>query len=172
MTTNNLSSTSRSFAQDLIAGIVAINVLVLAIGGYSLFNSWQMYVANAEQRTRNLAEAIDQMISVEIDKIDVALQNVVYEMEHNNREGNVSAAATNRFVIDQATRLPELAGIRVTDVTGHVLYGTGIVQPATASYADRDFSHPTRQPERRPDRHQAYSWSCIQAMGYFFQPTL
>jgi PAS domain S-box-containing protein len=139
MTTNNLFSESRSFAQDLIAGIIAINVLVLAIGGYSLFNSWQMYIANAEQRTRNLAEAVDQMVSVEIDKIDVALQNVVYELEHNFREGGVSDTAKNQFVIDQATRVPELEGIRVTDATGLVLFGTGIVQPATASYGDRDF---------------------------------
>mgnify|MGYP003382071997 CR=1 FL=1 len=123
----------------LLLGVVAINLMVLALGATSLWNSHQQEIQTIEIRSRNLAAAVSGNIGATFDKVDVALRVVVDELEHGMREGGIRVDQANEFIRRQQTYVPEIDAIRVANATGKAFLGPGTGTGSTANYADRDF---------------------------------
>ncbi len=120
-------------------GVIVINIVVASLSGVSLLKSLDLETQQIELQTRNLAEAADGEISSIFEKVDVAINNVVDELENMKNGGNFSVERANAFISRQMRRIPEVEGIRVTNAQGDVYLGPGTGQGATASYLDRDF---------------------------------
>ena len=120
----------------LVAGLVGINVLVLAISGYSLFKSHQQYELRAQTLTQNIASAVDQDVSSTIDKIDVALRAVVEKVEHQEvMKGDPRDIKI--FLNNYVQHIPEIEAIRVTDQDGLVILEND--EGKAANLSDRDY---------------------------------
>jgi signal transduction histidine kinase len=116
--------------------LVGINILVLALSGYSLFKSRQQYEYRVQTLTQDIAGAVDQNLSSSIEKIDIALRAVVdkvedYEAKPKGKQ-NIEGFL-DRFV----THMPEVEAIRVTNQDGIVIYEKG--SSKTVNLSDRDY---------------------------------
>jgi len=120
----------------LFSSLVGINILVLALSGYSLFKSQQHYESRAQALTQNIASAVDQNVSGTIDKIDVALRAVVDKVEYNEAH-RIGKQAINEFLTRYVQHIPEIEAFRVTDQNGLVMQGNGVVK--AVSLSDRDY---------------------------------
>ncbi len=127
------------FGLRLWLGVVAINLMAMALGTVSLLNSRQLEIQQIETRTRNLAEAAGGNISFAFDKVDLALRSVVDELEHNLREGGIRAGQANAFIARQQQHVPEIDAIRVADAKGDVYLGPEGGEGPGGSYADLEF---------------------------------
>jgi PAS domain S-box-containing protein len=123
----------------LLLGVVVINLMVLALGATSLWNSHQQEIQTVEVRSRNLAAAVSGNIGAAFEKADVALRVVVDELEHNMREGGIRAGQANEFIRRQQSYVPEIDAIRVANASGTVFLGPGTAAATSATYGDRDF---------------------------------
>ncbi len=123
----------------LLLGVVAINLMALALGATSLWNSHQQEIQTVEIRSRNLAAAVTGNINASFDKVDVAVRVVVDELEHGMREGGVRTDQANEFIHRLQRYVPEIDAIRVANAAGAVFLGPGIGDGSGVSYADRDF---------------------------------
>jgi diguanylate cyclase (GGDEF)-like protein/PAS domain S-box-containing protein len=116
---------SRRFIIKLLAGVVLINMLVIGYATLNLHRSWDESLVAAETRSRTIARAVDQSISSNIDKIDIALQTVAGDAEALLAKGALQPAALSERLDRQKPMLPEAAGMAVMDANGHYIYGTG-----------------------------------------------
>jgi PAS domain S-box-containing protein len=123
----------------LISGLVGANAVVLALSGYSLYQSRQQYELRARTATQNIASALDQNVSNSIEKIDLALRTVVDEFEHQLAGKGLDEQAANTFLARHEQRLPELEAFRVADAEGFVIVGKGVVKQDRVTWADRDY---------------------------------
>ena len=123
----------------LVAGVVGSNSLVLALSGYSLYQTRQQHELRAEALTQNIAQGLEQNISGSIEKIDLALRTVSDELERQLASKGIDESATNVFLARQEQRLPEVENLRATNTEGIIILGVGISQTNPVSVADRDY---------------------------------
>ncbi len=123
----------------LLFGMLAINLMMLVIGAYSLQQSHAQYELRAQLQSRNVASALEQNVASSIDKIDLALQATVDELEHQLASRHFDDAFMEAFLTRQMQRLPEVEAFRVANAAGHVFLGKGVDKHAKVSWADRDY---------------------------------
>jgi signal transduction histidine kinase len=120
----------------LITGLVGINILVLALSGYSLLKSHQQYEVRAQTLTQNIAGAVDQNISSSVEKIDIALRAVVDKVEyHAAKPGDKQNI--DEFLNRYVPHISEVESIRVTNQDGLVIYENDSSKAVNLS--DRDY---------------------------------
>jgi len=131
---------SRHLRLLLIAGLVASNLLVFVLAGFSLYQSRQQYQLRAEVTTQNIAKGLDQSLSGSIERIDLALRTVADELERQlaSPQG-LSEASLNAFLARHEKRLPEAEAFRVANADGLVILGSGVDRKSGASWADREY---------------------------------
>jgi PAS domain S-box-containing protein len=140
---------SRSLRRWLIASLVCFNVLVVVLSGYSIHQSRQQHELHAETLTQNVAVALDQSVSANIQRIELALQTVVDELERQLAAGRINDDAMTEFLARHEQRLPEVEAFRVADADGRVILGKGVNRMTGASWADRAyFVHHREQDDR------------------------
>ena len=132
-------NSARAVRHLLLIGLIGANVLVTLLTGISLVQSRSQYEQRAEVLTQNIAQALDQTVSNNIARIDLALGVVVDELEHQLVEKGVEPARINEFLARQEKRLPEAEGFRVADAEGNVILGKGVDPAQKVSWADRDY---------------------------------
>src|ERR1019366_5718753 len=120
----------------LITGLVCINILVLALSGYSLLISHQQYKFRAQTLTQNIASAVDQNLSSSIEKIDISLRAVIDKVEYDAVKSG-SKQNIEGFLDRLVPHIPELEAIRVTNQDGLVIYEKGSSKAVNLS--DRDY---------------------------------
>ena len=134
------SSTSRLLGLQLLAVLITVNAVVALWASKNLSDSRASYQQRAEDNTQGLAQALDQSITTSTEKIDLALQSVVRELEQQlSRRGRFEPPAASASLAFYAQQLPEINGIRVADAGGNVVLGPDVKPDAPASWADRDF---------------------------------
>ena len=102
---------------------ISANGLIALIGAYSLWNSRQIYTQHAAIQAENIAIGADQTVSKSIEKIDLALDFVVQELERELAQGPLKPATVNPFLERTTRRIPEVESLRVSDVDGTVILG-------------------------------------------------
>ncbi len=118
---------SRVFIVRLAAGVLSINLFVIALASVSIYQSRRHYKERVEVQVQNLSQALELTIDGIIDKSDVALLAVVDEAEKRIAGGGIEELALNSFIARQHTRVPELDGLRVANEQGNVAFGTSYI---------------------------------------------
>ncbi|MFN4324996.1 MAG: response regulator [Azonexus sp.] len=134
------SRATRGFALwQLVAGVVVINLVILAIGIQSLLYSRDRTLDKVHESTTNLAFLIEQNIADSARRIDLALRNIVHTLEHEQQRGRIDPQEVAHILALQSAQLPEVDAFRVTDATGRLRWGKGVTPETQDTYADRPF---------------------------------
>ena len=143
MTETITSCTSKKsphgFLLRLVAGALLIDLFVVALASWSLYQSRCHYEDRVLVLVQNLSQALNLSIGNLLDKSDLALLAVVDEAEQEIAAGGIDGPVLNRFIARQHARVPELEGFRMTDSRGDVLFGTGVQLGSRVNNADRTF---------------------------------
>ena len=130
---------TQSIRALLIASLVGANLLVAAVSVTALRQSRELYLQRADTLVTNISSAVDQNISSSVEKIDLALQAAVDELQEQLAGKSIDAAAMNRFFARYEQRMPEVEGFRVLSTEGLVVIGNGVKPGDRFSAADRDY---------------------------------
>ena len=134
-------SIRRGFSGPLVIGLIAFNLLVGGLSGYSLLQSRHQSENLAQAQTRNVSISLDQQITQNIAKIDLALQTLVDEFNRQSHSGRpIDPVSINAAIQHQLARLPEVVTFRATQADGVLVYGPTLsVDHPGPSVADRDY---------------------------------
>ena len=124
-------------SRHLIPGVVALNLLVFAVVGFSLLHSFNNYRLRAEITTQNLAGVLSQNIGNIIDKIDLGLSMAEEEIERQLAAGKPDRNGLSAFMLRLQQRLPWVIGLRATDEQGWLAFGVDVPKDEKLSKADR-----------------------------------
>ena len=105
----------------LAAAIGVINAAAISIVASSLYLSRIHHDQQAASLTRNIAEVLDQSISGDIRRADIALLSIADEAERQLRAGGIDRESLSRFIIRTHSRMPELIAMRATDPAGSAI---------------------------------------------------
>lgn len=130
---------SRSFIIKLAAGCLLINLTVWFLVGMSLYQSRQGYEEHAELTTKNTAHSIALNVSGIIDKVNLSLTGIVYEIENQLSAGSIDREKLNACFRLHHSGLTELEAMRFADVNGNIMYGTSTLQGPFANIAERNY---------------------------------
>jgi diguanylate cyclase (GGDEF)-like protein/PAS domain S-box-containing protein len=132
--TNLRSITLRNL---LVIGLTVVNLLVMGLSASVLFQSREQYFARAVTHSQSTASALDQSLTGSFEKIDLVLRTVSDELEAQLARKTLDEAKTNRFLLRQNQRLPELDSIRVSDAQGYAILGNDVNKALKVSWTDR-----------------------------------
>ncbi|HNM80793.1 MAG TPA: hypothetical protein PKL28_07050, partial [Rhodocyclaceae bacterium] len=107
----------------IVCGCLVANALMVALAGWFVDQSRQLYEQRAEARSQTLALSIDQTVTAAVDRIDLSLQAVVDELERQKSAGGLASQAVEALLQRYGERVPAVAGIRVTNAAGEVIHG-------------------------------------------------
>ena len=128
----------RVYLLRLIAGILLINLFVVGLVAYSLYQSRQLYENRVVTQAQNLSNSLNLTLASIIDKTSIAVFSVKKEMERQLRNGRVDNRSVNEYILDQKNNISELDGLRVSNSQGELVYGDKVDPAAHVSFADRD----------------------------------
>jgi len=123
----------------LAAGVLLLNIFVIALAGLSLRQSRLQYEERAAVTTQNLALVLDKHISGIIGKIDVLLFSAVEEFEREISRGGGDRRQLNSLLARMVSQMPELDRLTVVNTRGEITYGTGVGVKALKNVSDRDY---------------------------------
>lgn len=129
-------STSTSI-RVLVGGLIALDLLAIALAGWTLQQARRHYVAQAEAVTHNLSQVLEQNLQGTIEQIDLGLLAIKDEFER--RDLPEGKKRVESHLLAQASRIRILNGIRTTDAQGTITLGTFVPAEKPISLADRDY---------------------------------
>jgi diguanylate cyclase (GGDEF)-like protein/PAS domain S-box-containing protein len=143
------------FGWLLVGAVLTGNAAAIGLGISNVLEMRRHYIHQAEATTQNSARALDSAVSNAARSIDLSLLTIADQFERLGARGHFDDAEANTLLAQQIQHLGDVDGIRVTDETGAVRWGTGVVPEAHASYADRSFfsqlrDHPQAGPVVTP----------------------
>ena len=123
----------------LATGVLALNLMVLGLVGYSLHRSKAQYEDRAKLTTVNLTRSLEFSISGILQKVDLALSTEQDEVERELAAGGISEGRINAHVARMLGRIPEIVNLRLTDAKGDIRYGIESPAGKVVNVADRDY---------------------------------
>jgi len=130
----------RHLRTGLIAIVVVVNLFVCGLLAYALNASKAQHEKEVRNYVENFAALLDYSISGSVGKIDLSLREIIFMLERDLRQqGFLNADEVNAILRQRRDWLAGLAEFRVTDASGHVRYGPGVMPGDNVSYADRSF---------------------------------
>lgn len=124
----------------LLLGLLAANLLVFVLLGYSLTESRQNHERRADLLTQNIVGALELNLSNTVGRIDIALRAVADELERQLAAGGrIDAPAMQAMLERHAQRLPEVEAFRVANAEGWVFLGPDVRADSPVSWADREY---------------------------------
>ena len=131
---------SRRLGLQLLAALIVLNAAVALWALRTLDDQRLAAVQKAEATTQNLAAVLDQNIAGSVEKIDLALQGVVDDLQRQLGEtGRFDAPRVNRMLATYQQRMNGLTAIRVSNAEGLVVLGAEVRPDQLQSWADRPF---------------------------------
>jgi len=130
----------------MIWALVCTNIAVFSLSGYSLYRSRLQYESRAETLTQNAANAAAKNVSNNIEKIDLALLDVVDELERQAAGKGIDNEAMTTFLARHELRLPESEALRVVDASGQVILGGAAILEKQTDWANCDCFYYHRDP--------------------------
>ena len=122
----------------LLAGVLAVCVLLLGLDGWRTWQGRQEAVARDIAETDNLARALAQQAHDVVQTVDAAVSEVRERVEH---EGGASADRTGLtgFIERRAQDLPLLGGLSVLDAEGLRVSASAGAGPNATMFEDRGY---------------------------------
>jgi oligopeptide/dipeptide ABC transporter ATP-binding protein len=128
---------SSGFLPRLAAGLLLLNLGVVALAGWSIRQNFLIHDEQAELATQNLAHALENDLRGTIRTHEMALHAVLDEFYRQRDAGRVDAVALDAYIERVRTRMPGVDAIRITDAQGILRYGSGVEPGEHTSLADR-----------------------------------
>ena len=124
----------------LIAAVMAANFFVCGLLAYTLKVSKGQKEQEVRTTVQNLAKLLDQSVAASANEINLSLREIADNLEGELRlHGRLSEPDVNALLTVRQSWISKLAEIRVTDASGAVRYGPGIVPGTYPTYRDRAF---------------------------------
>lgn len=128
----------KRFLSVLVTGFFVLNLFVGTLSVFLLSQSQVLFEKQAAINTQNLSLTLERYISGDIDKIKFALVTVKNECEHG-LPGQIDKKQIDAIIGPQLSMIPFVAGFRIADGQGNIIYGTALPQGATFTAAGRDY---------------------------------
>ena len=128
-----------SFVVRLVAATLLVNLFVIGLAGFSLYQSRSLYESRAATQTQNLSRSLSLTIAAIIDKANIALFSAQRDIERQIGNGSIDGKSLNQHILDQQEKIPELDGMRIVNARGEIAYGDRVSAGPRVSIADRDF---------------------------------
>jgi len=123
-----------------LAALITANVAVITLVVIGLSQLYERTNREAEIRSQNIALAVDLQLSNEISKIDLSLQTVAAELDHNRRKDKTEhEKLVKALIARQKAALPEAEAWSITDAEGTILFHEGNGTTPSFTTADRDY---------------------------------
>ncbi len=125
----------------LVVAVLILNLFMIGLLAYAVSTAKDRKVAEVRTNVENLALLLDQSVTAAAHDIDLSLGEIERNLE---RELQSSSGLHANIVPSKLPSLSEnwvsqLAEIRITDATGKLIVGPGVVPGNLVSYADREF---------------------------------
>ncbi|ELY5847695.1 GGDEF domain-containing protein [Cronobacter turicensis] len=131
-------ATSRSPDAVMLAFLLLISLLVIAVSGSSLWQSWQHSVEETERQARNQSISLARQAEDTFLQVQLTLDELVRRSEDiflQPADWNGSRG----LLAQQQRQLPQLHGLFVYDANGDWIATSASVIPAQGNSADRDY---------------------------------
>jgi len=122
----------------LLVGVGIAIAVILALAGYSLWQSRENLQREAVGLAENQASLLERYVYTAIHESDLALQVSADEYKHSVKAGHLLDEPYSRYLETLRERLPHVLSLRATDSAGVIRYGTGIDPAKPVTVADRD----------------------------------
>ena len=130
----------QSLKLRLMGAMAALIICTLGFVAYATYQAKAKQEAKVADDVGNYALLLDQSITNAVQKIDLSLKYSVKQLESALvRKDQLNAKDVNALLAEQRDWLGAVADFRVTDETGLVMYGPGVVPGTNVSYGDRGF---------------------------------
>jgi diguanylate cyclase (GGDEF)-like protein/PAS domain S-box-containing protein len=116
--------------------VLLVNLFVAGLVYQMLQQSRTQYEALAVAASQNVASLLEQSTEDSIERIELALFSVTDEISRQMASGRIDKELLNAYITRLHSRLPELEGLRVTNVEGIVSYGINVPDNSTVSIAN------------------------------------
>lgn len=141
-----MSDTSyTTFTRKLLLGLGLIDCCFLALLGVFLLNSRLHIQEDMRVTGHNLAQLLERCIADQARLVDDAVVRVQHALNDQLVAGGLDTNRLTRVLAAEESQLPEINAIRITNATGEVIAGKGVVAGINSSYADHDFFARHRQ---------------------------
>ncbi|MBF0292958.1 MAG: PAS domain S-box protein [Nitrospinae bacterium] len=128
---------SSTFIRLWALGVLLINLFVISLAGYWLYNSRAEAHKDAGQTTQNLSHVLEEHIGGVMRRIDLELLGAADEIERQIAGGGIDEKTINQFLARHKARLPEVLSFRVCSADGTLRYDTGVKLIPPINNADR-----------------------------------
>ncbi len=119
----------------LSLGVAFALAVILALAGYSLWQSRDNLQHQAASQAENLARLLDRSVYTAIHETDLALQVSADEFR---RQPPIDSAGYTARLEQLRQRLPHILSLRATDANGLIRYGEGINPAQPVNISDRE----------------------------------
>lgn len=133
----------------LTGGFLLLNLFVVALIGFDIYNSRRQHEDLGRITTQNLSKALEQDIANQIGKIDLALFALAQEYTRQYKQDENAAGSLQAAITAIRTRLPDLDLLSSTDANGIMTANSALENWRNVSIADREYF--TRLKNQRDD---------------------
>ncbi len=138
----------RHFIRWLWIGTLLVNLCVIGLVGVIVERHRDSEIAQARALTENYSRILEENLLGFISKVDLSLHTVSEEAARQLAAGGIDQASLEALIARQDAHLPEVLGLRVTDVAGVMRYAVSGVMNSDADIGDRPyFVHLRDHPE-------------------------
>jgi diguanylate cyclase (GGDEF)-like protein len=130
---------------------VLLNLCVLLLTGFGVYQSYREHQHEAQLTTSNLALVLERNLTHLIQRVEIALYGLGDYYENQSKH---APDIIDQQIEQVRSRLQEVEAIRITDADGLLIHGTGVEAGKKVSLADR--SH-FIQLKEQPDLQLAIS---------------
>jgi PAS domain S-box-containing protein len=123
----------------LILGVLAINIIVAAVGVQYLLMSRDKAIKQVYQSTSNYGNLLAENIGESARRIDLALLHIADTLERDLAQRRWKDNDVDALLNHHNQRHPEVAAFRLTDAKGDVRWGKGVDRNKPPNLADRDY---------------------------------
>lgn len=122
-----------------ISVLLLVNLFLAFTGLFSLWQSRDTYLSNAQVQSGNLLQALSYSVAGALESADIALLSMVDEVHQELQHGAVDEPRLNRLLAGQLSRLPMLDAMRFADAKGDIRYGTGLLAGPLKNVSQRSY---------------------------------
>jgi hypothetical protein len=133
------ASSPRHFTARLVAGILLLNLVVMGLAAFAIYEDKLEHEGRARVVTQNLSLLLEHDVSAVFDRIELSLNIVADEHDELVAAGPINAVVFNAFLKHLQSHLSEIISLRVTDANGLVRYGEGVQAGTRVDLSDREF---------------------------------
>ncbi|MEO5375845.1 MAG: ATP-binding protein [Alphaproteobacteria bacterium] len=147
MDSTHFRAAERSQHKRLIALLAAVVIFAMLLVGYLIWSGYQEKVRNAQTTTRNYAAIIEARLDATLRRIDSILLEISFSLPADILNRQAVPIHADRIDTDldvHMSNFDELAGLRVFDANGDLLYTSESAITPRTNVADRDFFHMLR----------------------------